>query len=173
MKELFYFSTSDLMIQVSYKSDLNSIHYFSHRPLSFGERVVVEQYLLTNVAVKTEYYKKHPAMLNYNGVDSKLVKELNQFHLKNTMNLLKEKEREVKTSVKKLIDKSMSSYYFEQIGNAILEFRDIVDDSLGDEMLRSYRRKLRQLIEAYNVYSAKKVTLDEIVPEDLKGHLQT
>src|SRR3990172_7360706 len=108
MRELLYFSSSDLMIQVSYKKDVNSIHYFSHRELSFGERVIVEQYLLTNIAVKTEYYKKHPAMLNYIGVNSQLVKELNQFHLKNTMNTLKEKESKVKSSVKSLIDQSMS-----------------------------------------------------------------
>lgn len=172
MKELLYFSSSDLMIQVSYESDLNSLHYFSHRALSFGERVIVEQYLLTNVAVKTEYYKKHPAMLNYNGIDSKLVKELNQFHLKNTIDVLKEKEKEVKGSVKKLIDQSMSNYYFEQIGNTILDLRDNLDDCPSDEILSSYSGKLQQLLDAYNVYADKKVTFDEIVPDDLRCHLQ-
>jgi len=172
MKELLYFSSSDLMIQVSYKKELNSIHYFSHRELSFGERVVVEQYLLTNIAVKTEYYKKHPAMLNYIGVNSKLVKELNQFHLKSTMNNLKDKERKVESSVKSLISESLSSYYFEQIGNMILEIRRLVRETEDITDLLSAGNKLRELLEAYNEHSGKKVTLLEILPSDLQSYFE-
>ncbi|MFQ5648427.1 MAG: hypothetical protein ACE5IY_00655 [bacterium] len=172
MKELLYFSTSDLMIQVSYKKDLNSIHYFSHRELSFGERVVVEQYLLTNVAVKTEYYKKHPAMLNYIGVNSKLVKDLNQFHLKSTMDNLKEKEQKVDDSVKHLISESMANYYFEQIGNTILEIRQIVKDADEIDSLLQAGKKLHELLQAYNVHSGKRITLDQILPCDLQSYFK-
>ena len=77
------------MVQVSYKKEANSLNYYSHRKLSFGERVIVEQYLLTNIAVKTEYYKKYPALFNYLGINSKLTKDLNEFHLKNTIKTLK------------------------------------------------------------------------------------
>jgi len=115
MKELLYFSSTDLMVEVSYKKESNSVTYSSHRELSFGERVIVEQYLLTNIAVKTEYYKKHPSLFNYVGINNKLTKDLNQFHLKNTIKTLKEKDTEVADSVKKLINKSMASYYFERI----------------------------------------------------------
>ena len=168
MKELLYFSSSDLMIQVSYKKDVNSINYFSHRELSFGERVVVEQYLLTNIAVKTEYYKKHPAMLNYNGIDIRLLKELNQFHLKNTMDTLKKKENKVKDSVKNLIDDSMSNYYFEQIGNMILEIKQAVRrESLDEIDSASYKNRLEELIDAYNNYSEKKVDFFDVLPSEL------
>lgn len=172
MRELLYFSSSDLMIQVSYKKDDNSIHYFSHRKLSFGERVIVEQYLLTNVAVKTEYYKKHPAMLNYIGINSKLVKELNQFHLQNTISILKEKEKEVDDSVKDLIDQSMSNYYFEQIGNTILELRQVVEDSKRDKCLSDYETRLKKLLDAYNIYTESKVSFRDIVPEELKSYFK-
>jgi len=173
MRELLYFSSSDLMIQVSYKKDVNSIHYFSHRELSFGERVIVEQYLLTNIAVKTEYYKKHPAMLNYIGVNSQLVKELNQFHLKNTMNTLKEKESKVKSSVKSLIDQSMSNYYFEQIGNTILEIKHTIKGKCFDQnRMFDYRKRLEELIDAYNAYSEKAVELRDVLPVDIKHLFQ-
>ncbi len=168
MKELLYFSSSDLMIQVSYKKDLNSIHYFSHRELSFGERVVVEQYLLTNIAVKTEYYKKHPAMLNYIGVNSRLVKDLNQFHLKNTMSTVKEKDRDVDDTVKCLISQSMSNYYFEQIGDILVEMKDTSNSSNDDELF-GLASRLTALVEAYNEHSENKVTIDELVPSELKG----
>ena len=76
MKELLYFSSSDLMVQVLYEKEGNSLNYFTHRKLSFGERVIVEQYLLTNIAVKTEYYKKQPANFNYGGISGQLVKRI-------------------------------------------------------------------------------------------------
>jgi hypothetical protein len=166
MKELLYFSSSDLMIQVRYQQEGNSLLYSSHRKLTFGERVIVEQYLLTNIAVKTEYYKKHPAVLNYQGVENKLVKELNQFHLKNTLKNLKDKEQDVEDSVKDLIDTSMSNYYFEQIGNVILELRQVAEASLDGDV-DEYRTRLQELIEAYNSYSDKKVTYKEVVPKEL------
>ena len=171
MKELLYFSSTDLMVQVSYKKEANSLNYSSHRKLSFGERVIVEQYLLTNIAVKTEYYKKHPAIFNYLGINSKLTKDLNQFHLKNTIKTLKEKDTEVADSVKKLINKSMASYYFERIGNTILEVREAVKEPLYNKNMEIYENKLKQLVDAYNVHAADKITYQNVVPEELKYYL--
>ena len=167
MKELLYFSSSDLMIQVHYKQEGNSLLYSSHRKLTFGERVVVEQYLLTNIAVKTEYYKKSPAMLNYQGIENTLIKELNQFHLKNTIRSLKDREQDVDNSVRSLIDRSMSNYYFEQIGNAIVELRKITEDPVLNEDLSECKCRLQELIDAYNVYSDRKVTYQEVLPKEL------
>ena len=168
---MLYFSSTDLMVQVSYKKEANSLNYYSHRKLSFGERVIVEQYLLTNIAVKTEYYKKHPALFNYLGINSKLTKDLNEFHLKNTIKTLKEKNTEAADSVKKLINKSMASYYFEHIGNTILEIREAVKEPLYNKNLEIYESKLKQLVDAYNVHSVDKVTYQNIVPKELKYHL--
>ncbi len=172
MKELLYFSSSDLMIQVSYKEEVNAINYFSHRALSFGERVVVEQYLLTNIAIKTEYYKRHPAVLNYHGINSQLVKDLNQWHLKNTLSSLKEKEKEVTNSVQTLIDSSMTSYYFEQIGNTILEMRSAGGSRLRKEEIFEYGNKLKELIAAYNTHAGSRVSLEDVIPEELKAYFE-
>lgn len=128
---------------------------------------MIEQYILTNVAVKTDYYDKHPAMLVYAGINSKLVKDLNLFHIKNTIKFLKDKENDVQRSVSDLIDRSMSTYYFEQIGNAILEIRKMIRQSPRHKELIACRSKLVDLINAYNLYSDRKVTLDEVLPNEL------
>lgn len=176
MKELLYFSSSDLMTQVRYKQETNSLLYTSHRKLTFGERVIVEQYLLTNIAVKTDYYKKHPATLNYQGVKHELIKELNQFHLKNTLKNVKDKEQDLENkeqdaedSIKSLIGRSMSNYYFEQIGNIILELRNVARDSVAenDKNLNGFKVRLEKLIEAYNTHSGKNVTYRQVIPKEL------
>lgn len=170
MKELLYFSFADLMVRVEYNQDANSLRYSSHRKITFGERVIVEQYLLTNIALKTEYYKKHPSLFICLGVDAALVKDLNLFHLKNTLKFLVDKEKDVKASVSELINQSMVSYYFEQIGDTILEIRQAVASGAKDDGLNKLKTKVEELIKAYNIYSEQKLTVTEVVPSELQGY---
>jgi hypothetical protein len=168
MKELLYFSSSDVMVQVVYKPRPNALDYYSHRKLSFGERIIVEQYLLNNIAIKTDYYNKHPSMLNYIGINSSLVKELNQFHLRNTINGLKEKEKEVESSVKDLIDSSLSGYYFEQIGNVLIDIRNLLKGKYSYSDIHFNRNRLSQLLHAYNLHSGRDLKLWDVLPEELR-----
>lgn len=171
MKELLYFSFADLMARVEYHQDANSLRYSTHRKMSHGERVVVEQYILTNIGPKTDYYKKLPAMFVYIGLEAQLVKELNLFHLKNTLKTLVEKEKDVSSSVEGLISQSMQNYYFEQIGDTILAARRGVKNAAGvEEPLAPLKLKLEELIKAYNTYSEQKITIHEIVPSELKSY---
>jgi hypothetical protein len=173
MKELLYFSFADLMARVEYHQEGNSLRYATHRKMAHGERVVVEQYILTNIAPKTDYYKRQPAMFIYIGLDAQLVKELNLFHLKNTLKTLVEKEKDVKSSVDGLINQSMQNYYFEQIGDTILEVRrEIKKVEIGgaDERLDQLKLKMEELIKAYNAYSDQKITITEIIPSELKSY---
>lgn len=172
MKELLYFSFADLMARVEYHQDANSLRYSTHRKMSHGERVVVEQYILTNIGPKTDYYKRLPAMFVYIGLEAQLVKELNLFHLKNTLKTLVEKEKDVTSSVEGLISQSMQNYYFEQIGDTILAARRGVKNTAGaeEEPLAPLKLKLEELIKAYNTYSEQKITIHEIVPSELKSY---
>lgn len=167
MKELLYFSFSDLMVRVEYCKEANSLRYSSHRKISFGERVIIEQYLLTNFAIKTDYYKRYPALLIYLGINAKLVKELNLFHLKNTLKFLNKKDKHLQSSVRNLIEQSMSSYYFDQIGDTILEIRKVVKEPYQDEKINHYKNKLEELVDAYNTYSEKKVSFEQVLPKEL------
>jgi len=173
MKELLYFSFADLMARAEYHQEANSLRYATHRKITFDERVLVEQYLLTNFALKTEYYKRQPALFIYIGVDAQLTKDLNLFHLKNTLRSLVEKEQDVKDSVHGLINQSMQNYYFEQIGDAILAarrelaHRDAVE---ADERLGSLKTKMEELVKAYNVYTDQKISINEVIPSELKSY---
>ncbi|MGH7596364.1 MAG: hypothetical protein ACREOI_08420 [bacterium] len=173
MKELFYFSFADLMARVEYHQEANSLRYATHRKMIYSERIIVEQYLLTNFAQKTEYYKRQPALFVYLGTDAQLTKELDTFHLKNTLRELVEKEKDVKDSVSGLISQSMQNYYFEQIGDTILDARrEIAEVTAGvsEEWLGGIKIKLAELVKAYNVYTNQKITIDEIIPSELKSY---
>ncbi|MGH7450063.1 MAG: hypothetical protein ACRENG_01825 [bacterium] len=173
MKELFYFSFADLMARVEYHQEANSLRYATHRKMTFSERIIVEQYLLTNFAQKTEYYKRQPALFVYLGTEAQLTKELDTFHLKNTLRELVEKEKDVKDSVSGLISQSMQNYYFEQIGDTILDARrEIAEVTAGvsEEWLGGIKIKLAELVKAYNVYTNQKITIDEIIPSELKSY---
>ncbi len=173
MKELLYFSFSDLLVRVEYSKEANSLKYSSHRNISFGERVVIEQFLLSNIALKTEYYNRYPSLFIYLGEDTNLVKDLNLFHLKNTIKNLTGKDQEVKKQVDELIAESMSNYYFEQIGDEILSLRKKIQAAGNRRFVSEIKIKMDELIKAYNVYSKQKITLEEVIPVDLKKYLHS
>ncbi len=185
MKELFYFSFADLMARIEYHQNANSLRYATHRKIAFTERVIVEQYLLANFAPKTEYYQRQPAHFVYLGTDKQLMKALDTFHLQGASRELQEKD--VSDSVSSLISRSMQNYYFEQIGDTILNARrDLAHDEAGftDERRgrtgfsfentnasRGKRKmKLQALVEAYNFYADQKIAMSEIIPSELKAY---
>jgi len=172
MKDLLYFSFSDLLIKAQYSKKSNSLKYSSHRKITFGERVVIEQYLLSNFALKTEYYKRHPSMFVYMGEDESLVKELNVLHLKNTIKVLSDKDKEVKEQINDLIANSMRNYYFEQIGDGILSLREEFKESTNEKRVSELVDKIDELIKAYNQYSSQKITIEDVIPVDIKGNLE-
>ena len=170
MSELFYFSFADLMVRAEYNREANSLRYASHRKITFNERVLVEQYLLGKHALKTDYYKKEPSFFIYLGKEPQLAKELNLYHLKSTLQTLVDKEKEVKESVHDLIHQSMQTYYFEQIGEALLAMRQEVATGVSRERALPLRRKLEELVEAYNLYAQQKISITAVIPADLQPH---
>ena len=170
MKELFYFSFADLMACIEYLESSNVLRYLTHRKMTLDERIVVEQYLLANFAMKTEYYKRPQALFIYLGIDKKLAKALETFQAKKTLCELGEKE--VNDSVNNLINRSLQNYYFEQIGDTLLEARREmtgIDASPADELDGRLKVKLDELIKAYNVYTDQKITIADIIHAELKS----
>lgn len=84
MKELVYFSFADLMARIEYLQTANALRYVTHREMTFDERITVERYLLTDFAMKTNYYKRHPALFVYLGTDQQLTETLEALHSKKT-----------------------------------------------------------------------------------------
>jgi hypothetical protein len=172
MKELFYFSFADLMARIEYQQSANSLRYSTHREMTLDERVIVEHYLLTTFAVKTDYYKRPSALFYYLGVDARLKKDLAALDSRNPLREPVESEKEVEASVSGLISQSMLSYYSEQIGDTILAARrELANTGAGLANERRHRRKvkLKELIKAYNTYADQKITMDKIIPAELKS----
>ncbi len=170
MSELFYFSFADLMVRVEYSQEANALRYASHRKMTFNERVVVEQYLLANVAQKTEYYKQPASLFVYLGVEARLAKDLNLFHLKSTLKNLVDKENDVKASVQGLISSSMQNYYSEQIGDAIIAMRQEVANGFSRERALPLRRRMEELVQAYNLHSPRQLSASQVVPVELQPY---
>lgn len=177
MKELYYFSKSDVMIQVQYSSQAQSLRYASHRQLTDDERATIEKYLLKNV-VSEPMTEWGSTSLDYLGIDYKLINSLNQFHsvkpseqsqattpTKNPFKTFVNKD--IDKSVDTLINTSMSNYYFEKIGNTILEARRELEQAADEARLSEYRTMLEELVEAYNQYTIRKVEPKDVLPAEL------
>lgn len=170
MIELFYFSNLDLMIKVEYAEERNSLRYASHRKMENEERVMAEQYIMAKVSSKTDYLKR-PSAFVYLGIDKPLKKRLSSFRRQDEMNSLIGKENEITASVNSLINDSMRDYYTEKIGELILSARREMNGGWRYESKRaSLKQQMNDLLDAYNVYSDQKVTLNEIIPSELKPH---
>ncbi|MGH7596224.1 MAG: hypothetical protein ACREOI_07720 [bacterium] len=166
MNELFYFAFADLMVRVEYDKKANSLRYASHRRMASGERMVIEQYVLTSIAAKTDYYKRQSSRFIYLGVETQLIKNLNNFHYRATP----EKEMDATASVKGLINQSMQNYYFEQIGDAIVAMRQELRNGAAPARVAPFRRKMEELVEAYNHYAEQKISVAEVIPSELQTH---
>ena len=180
MKELFYFSKSDLMIQVQYSNHAKALRYASHRQITEDERQAIERYIAENIIAEKESGKYKDASLDYLGIDYKLVSSLNQFHAikpyKETEESFKEQEsnpfgnlnnKNIDRSVKDLIKTSMENYYFEKIGNTIVELRKKIEGNQNETVILKLQNNLEQLVDAYNQFSPRKVEFKEILPKEL------
>ncbi len=178
MKELFYFSKSDLMIQVQLSDEANSIRYASHRNVSADERSLIEKYIHENIVTGTSFEKQNSVAMSYLGIDDKLICSLNQFHAVKpqqnksekpaTNSLFKQmKNKDIDKSVKNLINTSMENYYFEKIGSTIVELREIMATDSTAAEIKKIQADLRDLIEAYNQYTTRKVDVKDLLPNDI------
>ncbi len=171
MTELLYLSSLDLMIQVEYVKEANSLRYASHREMENGERVMAEQYIMLEVAPKTDYFIKNPSTFVCLGADQRLKKKLALFHQENEQRSFLRKEKEITASVNSLINVSMRNYYTEKIGELIISVRSELKAGRQYETeLSNLDQQMSDLLSAYNVYADHKVTLDEIIPSELKPY---
>ncbi len=126
MDELFYFPTFDLLTKIVYAKEANSLRYASHRALTADEKKVIERYILQEVAPKTDYYKRSPSLLLYMGVDLSLKKELKAYQVKDTIRSILNHKQEIEEKVQMLISDSLSAYYFDRLGDRLLELKNLL-----------------------------------------------
>ena len=138
--------------------------------MSQKERAIIENYILANIAIETEYYEKSPASFQYAGEDEKLQRDLKLLKLKKMLLALAVKEDRAKKEVDFLVNNSLKNYYFDRIGDTLLLMRKQLKDSKEINLITIEKTKneIKELVKAYNVYSENKITLDRAVPSDLK-----
>jgi hypothetical protein len=159
------------MIKVEYVKAANALRYASHRDMENDERVMAEQYIMAQMAPKTDYYLKHPSTFVYLGRDERLKKKLVTFHQENELKALLAKEKEITVSVNSLVNEAMRNYYAEKIGELIISARsELGDERQYESKLANLKRQMNELVNAYNIYADEKVTLYEIIPSELKPY---
>lgn len=167
LHELFYFTAFDLMVQVEYHRWNNALRYATHRRIISEERIVLEQYLLAKVALRTDFYKKEPSLFVYLGVDSKLEKR-KQEHLRGVD--VSDEDR-AQAAVTAVINAAMRDYYFARIGEALIHFRHEVNGVDSKQVIANFKREMNELVDAYNAHSIDKLKMSEIVPQELRVFL--
>jgi hypothetical protein len=170
MEDLLYFTFSKLLIKVEYTKENNTLSYSSHREISDKERKIIENYILTKVASKTSYYKQSPSTFMYSGIDISLQRDLKMMRLKKMLKSLSIREKKATEEVDELINSSLSNYYFERIGDKLLQIRNQIKDEtdINFVTVKKTKAEIEELVKAYNVYSDQKTTLERAVPADLK-----
>jgi len=168
MIELYYLDALDLMLKIEYTEGSGKLRYATHRKMRHDEKVTTEEYLLTLTTAKPLSFSSRRKLV-YLGIDKGLKNKLATLQQESAKRIPPEKEKEIETSVRNLINISMRNYYSEKIGDLLMTARR---DLCGGRRLESRHAPLQQrmetLVQAYNVYADQKVTLQEVVPSELK-----
>ena len=166
MNELIYFSSSDVMIKAQYREQRQSVRYFSHRGLTSEEREAVESYIVAQIEDVYAERSREIRNLHYLGVDEELQLHLHRVHKKNQQEPQLQKEESIDQAVQDLISRSLSNYYFEQIGYALIEVRRVNASAEYAIFAQERTETLRELVDAYNLYADKKVTLEQVLSKN-------
>ncbi len=169
MEELFYFSSIDLVVRMNYFREENTLHYVTHREIFIEERKIVENYLLTAFAdEKTDYYLNYPSTFMYGGIDDGLTKQLRFYRVHGTLKNVITKQQIIDVQVRTLIHKSLSSYYFDRIGDKLLELRKAINSGMETASLEELIREIKQMLQAYNENAGQNVSISHILPYELE-----
>ena len=101
------------------------------------------------------------------GINDELAKELNEYHSKNNLKSLHERHEKVDGVVKGLIKESMANYYFDQIGNKLIEVKGMIQEGSAVSELNREKKNLAELVYAYNIYAEQKVNFEKVLPKEL------
>ncbi len=78
-----------------------------------------------------------------------------------------EKLEEIDGAVKSLIKESMANYYFDQIGNKLIEVKRMIREGSAVSELNIEKMNLAELVYAYNIYADQKVNFEKVLPKEL------
>lgn len=166
MEELYYFPVMSLMVKVVYAKEANSLRFATHRAIKPNERRMVEKYILSEFAPQTEYYQRSPSLLLYMGVDRTLRKKLGVNQVRETIKHVLSQKSQVEASVKKCISEALSAYYFERIGDELINLKKSIQKQPDHVDFAGIVSRIAILLEAYNENSGQNIRVETILPKE-------
>ena len=122
MKKLYYLSSFDLLLRIHFNRDSSSVRFVTHRPIRHDEKRVVEEFVLKR-AREVDPGFAEPSLMFYLGVDEKLSKDIRYYRLRGTIDKVLTKKQIIDQQVQDLIHSALSNYFFERLGEKLLELR--------------------------------------------------
>jgi len=167
MNELLFFPKIDVLIRINYGTDTNSIRYATHRAVLANEREVIENYILRKVAPNTDYFNRTPSIMLYAGIEKRLEKNLNVFRIQNLMRNALDHKIVIDNKVREFINQSLGSYYFDKVGDKLLELKNLLKNGFTEEQFEIKLMQLKILLNAYNENTGQNIHIRNILPKEI------
>ncbi|OQX85342.1 hypothetical protein B6D60_08020 [candidate division KSB1 bacterium 4484_87] len=150
MDELVYFSKFNLLIRATYDGELNAIRYETHRKPTPEEKKSVEVFLISKFAPDTNFHAEPSSSLIFSGVDTVLENDLSEMQFESYVKGLDSRYWELETKVNQLVHGSLRKFYFERLGDKILEFRKQIreENQKKEIVVEKLKHNILELIEA-------------------------
>ncbi len=167
MEELYYLQNLDLLIKVMVDEHEGHIRFYTHRHITESETVEVEHFIHHQIGYGVPNYSGALELLRYAGMDSALASELRFHRLQGTIKNVLNKKQDIDIKVRKLIETSSSTYYFERLGDELVKLRKALNAQAPKATLKMLLNNIRILLHAYNSNSGQNLELSQVVPEHL------
>lgn len=132
-REFYFFMEMDILVALTFEG-----YYWTHRTV----RNSIEK---NNLEEAIRLQSGHTQKLIYLGVDTRLVAQKARLNRDKSVRRMSAKEKKVHSNVQSLIKTSMENYYFEKIGNALIDLRNTPTD-------QQLRANIMIYIDSYNAH---------------------
>jgi hypothetical protein len=167
MEELYYLQNLDLLIKVMMDEDEGYVRFYTHRHITESETSEVEHFIHYQIGFEVPNHSGAPEFLRYAGLDSTLASELRFHRLQGTIKNVLNKKQDIDIKVHTLIETSLSTYYFERLGDELVKLRKALNAQESKETLHILLQNIKILLDAYNSNSGQNLELSQVVPEHL------
>ena len=172
MKNVYYFSSLDLLVQIRESQGKRIIHFTTHRPASEEELQQIETFIANKFDLCKEGSDEdcESVYLLYLGVEESLQQENHYQILQGTIQEVVNKKQIIDRKVKQLIDESLSTWYFEKLGEKLISLRRAINQTANPQHIQQMISEISLLLDAYNLHAGQDLRLAQILPQEALHH---
>lgn len=172
MKDIYYFSSIDLLVRICQSQGKRIIHFTTHRPAVESELQTVEAFIAKkfDLCQANSSEDDEAVYLLYLGVEQGLQNENRYQHLQSTINKVVNKKQIIDQQVEDLINQSLSNYYFEKLGEKLIVLRRAINQNATAHHIEKMIGEIRLLLDAYNYHAGQDLSLSQILPREALPH---